>query len=63
MRMVSTRDVWALFQVSIAFIVTEFFSYKLVHKEGLNSLQVADEIMQWLWILEQKINQMLKTGG
>ena len=45
LRMVSPREVWALFQVSIAFTVIEFFPYKLVQKEGLNSLQVADEVV------------------
>ena len=40
--MVSLRDVWALFQASMAFIVIEFFPYKLVWKEGL---QVVDEVV------------------
>ena len=42
--MVSLREVWALFQASIAFTVIGFFPYKLVREEGLNSLQVADEV-------------------
>ena len=42
--MVSPGEVWALFQASIAFTVIEFFPYKLVQK-GLNSLQVADEVV------------------
>ena len=45
LRMVSARQVWALLQASIAFTVIEFFPYKLVQKEGLNSLQVADEVV------------------
>ena len=40
--MVSPREVWTLFQ---AFTVVEFFPYKLVRKEGLNSLQAADEVV------------------
>ena len=48
LRMVSPREVWALFQASNAFTVIEFFPYKLVHKDGLNSLQVADEVVSWL---------------
>ena len=43
--MLSARDVWVLFQPSIAFIVIEFFPCKLVRQEGLNSLQVADEVI------------------
>ena len=41
--MVSPREVWALFQSSIAFTAIKFFPYKLVRKESLNSLQEADE--------------------
>ena len=44
LRMVSPREVEALFQASIAFTLIEFFLYKLVRK-GLNSLQVADEVV------------------
>ena len=44
LRMASPREVWTLFQASIAFTVIEFFPYKLVQKEGLNSLQVADKL-------------------
>ena len=36
MRMVSPRYLWALFQVLTTFVVTDFFLYKLVQKEGLN---------------------------
>ena len=43
--MVSSKDVWALFQASTTFIVTEVFPYKLVRKEDLKSLQVADEVV------------------
>ena len=43
--MVSPRVVWALFQALIAFIIIEFFPNKLVQKEGLNSLQAADEVV------------------
>ena len=43
--MVSPKEVWALFQASIAFTAIDFFPYKLVWKEGLNSLQVADEVV------------------
>ena len=43
--MVSPREVWALYQSSIAFTVIEFFPYKLVRKEGWNNLQVADEVV------------------
>ena len=37
--------VWALYWASAPFIVIGFFTYKLVQKEGLNSLQVADEVV------------------
>ena len=60
--MVSPTEVWALVQASIAFTLIEFFLYKLVQKE-LNSLQVADEVVSQLWTFEQKVNQLLKTGG
>ena len=43
LRMVSPREVWALFQASIAFTQVKFFPYNLVWKESLNSLQVVDE--------------------
>ena len=36
MRMVSPRYLWALFQVLITFVVTDFFLYKLAQKESLN---------------------------
>ena len=39
------REVWSLFQVSIAFIVIECFPYKLVWKVGLNNLEVAAEVV------------------
>ena len=45
LRMVSPREVSALFQASIAFTVIESFPYKLVWKEGLNSLRVVDEVV------------------
>ena len=43
--MVPLRDVWVLFQASIALIVIVFFTYKLERKECLNSLQMADEVV------------------
>ena len=57
--MVSPKEVWALFQASIAFTVIELFPYKIVQIEGLNSLQVADKVVSYLWTLEQKVNQLV----
>ena len=46
--MVSPKEVRALLQASIAFTVIELFPYKLVRKEGLNNLQLADEAVSKL---------------
>ena len=43
--MVSPKEVWTLFQASIALTVIEFFPCKLVWKEGLSNLQVAGEVV------------------
>ena len=45
LRMVSLREVWALFQASIAFATIEFFPFKLVRIEGLKSLQIENEVV------------------
>ena len=42
--MVSPKEVWTLFQASIALTVIEFFPCKLVWK-GLSNLQVAGEVV------------------
>ena len=44
-------------------MVIDFSPFKLVWKEDLNSLQVVDEVVSQLGTSEQKVNQLLKTGG